>query len=88
MSNYLLKFNLGTLPCCFEEPNGTNEFTKETNSELLKGYASTLIQSFKEIYIDGMESFPTSIELYRDGKLILDCDDLTEKSNNRANLQR
>jgi hypothetical protein len=85
MAKYIVKFNLGTLPCTFAESDSSNDFTKETNSEVLKEYASMLIKAFREIYIDGMKDTPTSIELLRDDKCILQCDDLTGNSINRTN---
>jgi len=88
MPKYIVKFNLGTLPCSFAEPDSVNNFTKETHQEVLKEYASTLIRTFREIYIDGMENTPSSIELYRDGKRILKSDDLTENSINYENLEK
>lgn len=85
MSKYKVTFNLGTLPCTFAEPDNPNNFTENTNSEVLKEYASMLIKAFREIYIDGMEDIPTDIQLFCDDKCILSCDDLLETSINRAN---
>lgn len=88
MAKYIVKFNLGTLPCTFAEPECPNDFTEETDSEVLKEYASMLIKAFREIYIDGMKDTPTSIELFRDSKRLLTCNDLTENSINTERVEK
>ena len=84
MTAYTVKFHYGEDSFEYTNPDSPENRTKESEPEILKEFAGMLIKAFHTEHPEIEKLFPSHIQLFREDVCILECDDLTENSINRA----